>query len=170
MSLALATMSVWVLFKTQLDILEGTTRSMTDMLWSGSRRIRKWRGGDVRLVYYTILVAAVIWGLIALRLTQPIILLQLGANVAGLVMVISAIHILYVNTKLLPRELKPPMWRRPFWKPSACAAGCVRILRRSTLPAFVRLDFLCAMSAVIWKRCRLLENPSWWARMPPTRG
>jgi Mn2+/Fe2+ NRAMP family transporter len=112
MSLALATMSVWVLFKTQLDILEGTTRSMTDMLWSGSRRIRKWRGGDVRLIYYTILVAAVIWGLIALRLTQPIVLLQLSANVAGLVMVISSIHILYVNTKLLPRELKPPMWRR----------------------------------------------------------
>jgi hypothetical protein len=105
-------MSVWVLFKTQLDILEGTTRSMTDMLWSGSRRIRKWRGGDVRLIYYTILVAAVIWGLIALRLTQPIVLLQLSANVAGLVMVISSIHILYVNTKLLPRELKPPMWRR----------------------------------------------------------
>ena len=112
MSLTLATMSVWVLFKTQLDILEGMTRSMTDMLWSGSRRVRHWRGGDVRMIYYSILTAAVIWGLIALRLTQPIILLQLGANVAGLVMVISSIHILYVNTKLLPRELKPPMWRR----------------------------------------------------------
>jgi hypothetical protein len=112
MSLVLATMSVWVLFKTQLDILEGMTRSMTDMLWSGSRRMRRWRGGDVRLIYYSILGALVVWGLIALRLTQPIILLQLGANVAGLVMVISSIHILYVNTKLLPRELKPPMWRR----------------------------------------------------------
>ena len=112
MSLVLATMSVWVLFKTQLDILEGMTRSMTDMLWSGSRRMRHWRGGDVRLIYYSILGALVVWGLIALRLTQPIILLQLGANVAGLVMVISSIHILYVNTKLLPRELKPPMWRR----------------------------------------------------------
>jgi len=117
MSLALATMSVWVLFKTQLDILEGMTRSMTDMLWSGSRRVRNWRGGDVRLIYYSILAAAVIWGLIALRLSQPILLLQLSANVAGLVMVISSIHILYVNTKLLPRELKPPMWRR------ACLIG-----------------------------------------------
>jgi len=93
------------------------TRSMTDMLWSGSRRVRNWRGGDVRLIYYSILAAAVIWGLIALRLSQPILLLQLSANVAGLVMVISSIHILYVNTKLLPRELKPPMWRR------ACLIG-----------------------------------------------
>ncbi len=111
-SLTLAMMSVWVLFKTQLDILEGMTRSMTDMLWSGSRRVRQWRGGDVRLIYYAILAVAVIWGLLALRLTQPIILLQLSANVAGLVMVISAIHILYVNVKFLPRELRPPMWRR----------------------------------------------------------
>jgi len=112
LSLTLGLMSVWVLFKTQLDLLEGMTRGITDMLWSGSRRVREWRGGDVRLIYYGVLAAVVIWGLIALRLTQPIILLQLGANMAGVVMVISAIHILYINTKFLPKELRPPMWRR----------------------------------------------------------
>lgn len=111
-SLTLAMMSVWVLFKTQLDLLDGMTRGITDMLWSGSRRVRSWRGGDVRLIYYSVLAAVVIWGLIALRLTQPIILLQLGANMAGVVMIISAIHILYVNMKFLPRELRPPVWRR----------------------------------------------------------
>jgi hypothetical protein len=112
LTLTLAMMSVWVLFKTQLDLLEGMTRGITDILWSGSTRIRQWRGGDVRLVYYSVLAATVIWGMIALRLTQPIILLQLGANMAGVVMVISALHILYINTKLLPRELQPPLWRR----------------------------------------------------------
>jgi len=111
-SLSLAMMSVWVLFKTQLDILEGMTRAITDLLWSGSRRMREWRGGDVRLIYYSVLAAGVVWGLIALRLTQPILLLQVGANMAGLVMVISSIHILYVNTRLLPVALRPPMWRR----------------------------------------------------------
>lgn len=55
---------------------------------------------------------AVVWGLLALRLTQPIILLQLGANLAGLVLVITALHLLYLNTTLLPRELRPPLWRR----------------------------------------------------------
>src|SRR4030095_7834628 len=48
-SLTLAMMSVWVLFKTQLDLLDGMTRGITDMLWSGSARMRRWRGGDVRL-------------------------------------------------------------------------------------------------------------------------
>jgi hypothetical protein len=112
LTLILATMSVWVLFKTQLDLLEGMTRGITDILWSGSTRIRQWRGGDVRLVYYSVLAATVVWGMIALRLTQPIILLQLGANMAGLVMVVSSLHILYINTKLLPKELQPPLWRR----------------------------------------------------------
>jgi len=108
----LAFMSVWVLFKTQLDLIEGMVRSITDILWSGSRRAREWRGGDVRLIYYTVLAAVVVWGIIALGLTQPIILLQLSANMAGLVFVISSIHLLYVNMKFLPVELRPPMWRR----------------------------------------------------------
>jgi hypothetical protein len=36
LALVLALMSVWVLFKTQLDSLEGMVRAITDMLWSGS--------------------------------------------------------------------------------------------------------------------------------------
>jgi len=112
LTFTLAMMSVWVLLKTQLDLLEGMVRGITDILWSGSTRIRQWRGGDVRIIYYSVLAAAVVWGLIALRLTQPIVLLQLGANMAGFVMVVSALHILYINTKLLPKELQPPLWRR----------------------------------------------------------
>jgi hypothetical protein len=107
----LALMSVWVLFKTQLDIMEGMVRAITDILWSGSKNLRKWRGGDVRIIYYTVLGAVAVWGLLALRL-KPIGLLQLGANVAGLAMMITSLHILRVNTTFLPVELRPPMWRR----------------------------------------------------------
>jgi hypothetical protein len=112
LTLVIAAMSVWILFKAQLDIMEGMVRAITDILWSGSRKVRRVRGGDVRFVYYSVLAAVVAWGLIALSLTQPIILLQLGANVAGFVMVLSPLHILYVNTHLLPEPLRPPMWRR----------------------------------------------------------
>lgn len=108
----IAVLGVWLLFKTQLDILEAMTRAITDILWTGSSRIRAWRGGDVRVVYYTVLVAITAWGIIALRLTQPIVLLALSANMAGIVFIISSIHLLYINTRLLPVELRPPMWRR----------------------------------------------------------
>ena len=108
----IAVLAVWILFKAQLDILEGMTRAITDILWTGSKRIRAWRGGDVRVVYYTILGIILLWGIIALRLTQPVFLLALGANTAAIVFVIASIHLLYLNTRLLPVELRPPMWRR----------------------------------------------------------
>jgi len=108
----IAFLGAWLLFKTQLDNLEGMVRAIADMLWTGSRRVRSWRGGDVRAVYYTVLAVLVVWGLIALQLAQPIVLLQLGANVAGLIFVIAAPHLLYLNTRLLPPHVRPPMWRR----------------------------------------------------------
>jgi hypothetical protein len=107
-----ALMGAWMLFKTQLDILEGTVRAVTDILWTGSKRVRHWSDGDVRVVYYSVLAGIVVWGLIASGLAQPIVLLQLGANMAGIVFVVSALHVLYINTTLLPREIQPPLWRR----------------------------------------------------------
>ena len=78
-----ALLGVWILFKTQLDCVEGMTRSITDILWTGSARVRAWRGGDVRAVYYTVLAVVVVWGIIALKLAAPVMLLQIGANIAG---------------------------------------------------------------------------------------
>jgi hypothetical protein len=109
---AIAFLGAWVLFKTQLDQLEGMVRAITDILWTGSSRVRAWRGGDVRAVYYSVLGAVVLWGIVALRLAQPFFLLQIGANMAGFVLVIASLHLLYVNTRLLPEHVRPPMWRR----------------------------------------------------------
>ncbi len=104
---ALAVLGAWLLFKTQLDLTEALVRAITDIPWTGSRRVRAWRGGDVRLVYYTVLIIAALWGIVALRLAQPIILLQIAANVAGFVFVVATLHLLYVNTRLLPPEIRP---------------------------------------------------------------
>jgi hypothetical protein len=109
---AIAFLGAWVLFKTQLDQMEGMVRALTDMLWTGSARVRAWRGGDVRAVYYGILAAVVAWGIVALRLAQPIVLLQISANVAGVIFIVTSLHLLYLNTRLLPHELRPPRWRR----------------------------------------------------------
>ena len=111
-ALVIAFLGAWILFKTQLDNFEGMVRAVTDILWTGSRRVRAWRDGDVRAVYYTVLAVLVVWGIIALRLAQPIVLLKIGANVAGAVFVIAAPHLLYVNTRILPPHVRPPLWRR----------------------------------------------------------
>lgn len=108
----LALLGAWILFKTQLDNMEAMVRAITDMLWTGSQRVRAWRGGDVRGVYYSVLGTVVLWGIVALRLAQPIVLLKLGANVAGVVFIVASLHLLWLNTRLLPREIRPSKWRR----------------------------------------------------------
>jgi hypothetical protein len=59
-----------------------------------------------------VLAAVVAWGLLALGLSQPIVLLQLAANVAGVVMTLAPLHVLHVNTTLLPEPLRPSRLRR----------------------------------------------------------
>jgi hypothetical protein len=107
-----AFLGTWLLFKTQLDLIEGTVRAVTDLLWTGSARVRAWRNGDVRAVYYAVLGGLVLWGVFALQITQPIVLLQLSANMAGVIFVVASLHLLWVNTRLLPEAIRPPLWRR----------------------------------------------------------
>jgi hypothetical protein len=112
LGIGIAVLGAWILFKTQLDCVEGMTRSITDILWTGSPRVRLWRGGDVRAVYYAVLAVVVVWGIVALNLAAPVMLLQIGANLAGVVFVIASMHVLYLNTRVLPAALRPPLWRR----------------------------------------------------------
>jgi hypothetical protein len=107
-----ALLATWILFKTQLDIIESMVRSITDIVWTGSLRMRTLSRGDVRVVYYGALGLVCLWGIFALRLAQPIVLIMAAANIASVVFTIASIHLLYVNTRLLPEGLRPPMWRR----------------------------------------------------------
>jgi hypothetical protein len=108
----IALLGAWLLFKTQLDNFEGMVRALTDILWTASARVRRWRGGDVRAVYYTLMTLLAVWGIVALRLAQPIVLLKLGANVAAAIFVIASMHLLYINTRLLPPHVRPSLGRR----------------------------------------------------------
>jgi hypothetical protein len=127
-----AILGAWILFKTQLDIIESMVRSITDILWTGSLRVRTWSRGDVRVVYYGALGVVCLWGIFALRLAQPIILIIAAANIASLVFTIASIHLLYVNTRLLPEGLRPPMWRRVVLVAMSVFYGFFTLLSLST--------------------------------------
>jgi hypothetical protein len=100
---------LWILFSTQLGIVDGLPRGTTDILWSASPWLR--RTGDVRRVYYGVLIVFAIWGCIGLNLARPITLIIIGANAAAFIFVVESIHTLVVNRRFLPRELRPPLWR-----------------------------------------------------------
>lgn len=107
---------LWILFSTQLGIVDGLPRGTTDILWAASPRLRK--TGDVRKVYYGVLIVFAIWGCIGLNLARPITLIIIGANAAAFIFVIESIHTLVVNRMFLPRELRAPLWRE------ACLVLC----------------------------------------------
>lgn len=102
----------WILFSTQLGIMDFIPRSLTDLLWTSNPRVRAWSGGDIRKVYYTILVVFVLWGCVAINLAQPFVLILLGAFAAGVIMTIASVHVWYLNRKFLPKEYQAPVWRQ----------------------------------------------------------
>lgn len=100
----------WVLFKTQLGNTDILVRTITDATWMSSLRVRQ-RVTGVRTVYYGILLALSLWGMLVLRAASPFQLFKILANMAGVVLAIAALQVLIVNRRFLPRAVRPPMWR-----------------------------------------------------------
>ena len=87
-------------------------RTLTDTLWTASRRVRSWREGSIAKVYYTLLLAFTAWGLVAVHLGTAMQLFRYLGTMAGVVMSIAGVQLYLVNTRLLPRELQPSWWRK----------------------------------------------------------
>ena len=105
----------WILFSTQLGSTDMITRTLTDLLWSFSDRVRKWAGGEIKKLYYTVLTFITIWIFFAFALTyifkiQPFIWILLVANISNIVLGIVAIATAYMNRKWLPKEIRAPLW------------------------------------------------------------
>jgi hypothetical protein len=102
----------WILFSTHLGNTDVLVRVVTDMLWVSSSRVRRWRGGSISTIYYGLLLAFTLWGLFAVRWGTAMTLFKVLAAVAGIVLALAALQVLRVNTRLLPRELRPSWWRK----------------------------------------------------------
>jgi hypothetical protein len=97
----------WILFTTQVNCSDACVRQSTELLWQTSPKLRDMCRGDIRRLYYAILVAFVLWTGLLFTLGTPLSLVILTANVAGVVFVIAGIQVLLVNLRLLPRALRP---------------------------------------------------------------
>lgn len=124
---------VGILFSTQLGLVDGLPRAITDTLWSASPALR--RRGDVRVIYYSVLAAFAIWGCIALNLARPLTLIIIGANAAAVIFVIESVHTLVVNRLFLPRELRPALWRE------ACLVLCALFYGMFVVVALIGLTY-----------------------------
>lgn len=102
----------WILFSTQLGNTDIFARTVTDMMWSTHPRIRSLAREDIRRVYYTALLLYTLFGLWAIRQATPGMLIIIGAFIAAFNFVVLGTHVLYVQHRFLPPELRMPRWRR----------------------------------------------------------
>ncbi len=101
----------WILFSTQLGLTDAFARTVTDIVWSSSPRVREFVKEDVRKVYYALLVLYALFGMWAIRQATPGALIVIGAFIAAMNFVLLAAHVLVVQRRFLSRELRMSQWR-----------------------------------------------------------
>jgi hypothetical protein len=106
-----------VMLPSQMSIVDDFSRRWTDILWSGSSRIRaSLRGNQVKRIYYTILGVYVVWSIaltyVFTEFYHPKAMTQFIANFNNLAIGATAFHLLWINTRLLPVPLRPRWYSR----------------------------------------------------------
>ncbi len=133
---------LWILLSTQLGITSGFARSVTEILWTGGARPGRSGGGaDASLLYYSVLGVFALAGCLVLPLAEPLSLVLIGADLAALNFVILAFHTLWVNRRLLPRELRPTLWRE------VAVGGCGLFFGILVAEVAIRSDRVLALFA-----------------------
>lgn len=100
----------WILFSTQLGNMDCLTRVCTDALWAAWPHLRPLGAGRI---YFGLLMLFSIWGVYVLAFGESALsLFKVLGLLASPILAIGAVQILRVNTRLLPPELRPPLWRR----------------------------------------------------------
>jgi hypothetical protein len=83
-------------------------RRWTDIIWTTNPAVQRLGGNKVKYVYYGILAVYAVWGsIVILAKFSPLFIATMGAALQGFSLGIAALHTLYVNRTLLPRELRP---------------------------------------------------------------
>jgi hypothetical protein len=102
----------WILYSTQMGLMELVARTATDILWTMSPKLRELARGDVRLAYYPILAFMAFWVALSFILfykfkVNPVLASALVANMSNIVYPLTVLANIYLNNKYLPKEIRP---------------------------------------------------------------
>ena len=106
-----------VLLPSQMSIVENFSRRWTDVIWSANSRVReKMKDDQIKSIYYAILFGYVAWCLIAMTIFSyvgtPKLMILIIANLNNLAIGFTAFFIIRVNTRMLPKELRPKWYNK----------------------------------------------------------
>lgn len=102
-------MSFFILYTTQLLILESLTRNATDAAYGVSARVREWVKHDVRRFYYPLLFLLILVISIIIHLALPVDLIVTSANLTNLAAMIFPLVMIYLNRQL-PKAARIRWW------------------------------------------------------------
>ena len=102
----------WLLFSTHLGNTDVLVRTVTDILWVASPRVRERGQMRISRIYYALLLIFTIWAFFAVHWGHALALFKILGFVAAPIMTLAALQILRINTTLLPPQIRPAMWRR----------------------------------------------------------
>ncbi|MCH8840068.1 MAG: Nramp family divalent metal transporter [Planctomycetes bacterium] len=117
--LATLFVGLMVLLPAQMYVFEDVSRRWTDVVWSTNRRVREtMKPTQVKWIYYSILSAYFLWCVVSLYVfglvikKDPKLMTLIIANLGNLAIGLTAILLLYVNTKYLPKAIRPRWYHR----------------------------------------------------------
>jgi Mn2+/Fe2+ NRAMP family transporter len=98
-----------VLAPNQITAADGLIRRWTELLWTGNRKLHRLEGNKVRYVYFSLLVAYLVWGMVILVFTgdAPLVIVKVSGVIMNFALGFSALHTLAVVCLLLPKPLRP---------------------------------------------------------------
>ncbi len=99
----------WILFSTHLGNTDVLVRLVSDISWVAFPKIRKW---PMSRLYAVLLLVLTSWAVFSVRFGTVLQLFEVLGIVACPIMAIASLQILRVNTRFLPPELRPSLWRR----------------------------------------------------------
>jgi hypothetical protein len=107
-----------VFLPSQMSIVDDVARRWTDIIWTSNSRVRqRLKPHQVSRVYYTILTFYVAWTFIIQTVflmfgNAPTLMVTVISNVGNVALGFTAFHVLWINTRFLPRELRPRWYQR----------------------------------------------------------
>lgn len=101
-----------VLLPSQMSIVDEVSRRWTDVIWSANKQVRDtFKANQVKYIYYSLVAIYFAWCLASLYLFgvygTPRLMTLVIANLGNLALGITSFHILWINCRWLPREIRP---------------------------------------------------------------
>lgn len=86
---------------------DGYFRRWIDVLWTGLPALKSWKPHAVGRLYFAMLCTYCVTGLFVLAFVPQGMIMKWATNIYNYALGFSCAHVLYVNTTLLPKELRP---------------------------------------------------------------